>query len=187
MIKNIKKNKKIDYVINNAAFTGLRRNQKDWIGNIDEQKIEIWKKAIEINLTSAFHISKELKKTSKKSSDSVIINLGSIYSEIGPDLNLYKSSKIGNPSAYFASKGGLLQLTRWLASNLAPIRVNMVFPGGIYNKQPKSFVKKYINKTLLKRMCKTEDVSNLIIFLCDVRASYITGQNIFVDGGISCI
>jgi NAD(P)-dependent dehydrogenase (short-subunit alcohol dehydrogenase family) len=188
MLKFIKKNfKKIDFIINNAGFTGSQRNKLDWNGNIDEQKIELWNKAIEVNLSSIFHISKELKILQKKNNNSVIINLGSIYSVLGPDLALYKSTNLGSPAAYFASKGGLLQLTRWLASSLAPIRVNMVSPGGIYNNQPNKFVKKYVKKLLIKRMCKVDDVVYLVQFLCSNQSSYITGQNILVDGGISCI
>tara|TARA_B100001057_G_scaffold463785_1_gene518322 strand:- start:626 stop:1411 length:786 start_codon:yes stop_codon:yes gene_type:complete len=188
MLKFIKKNfKKIDFIINNAGFTSSQLNNLDWNGNIDEQKIGLWNKAIEVNLSSIFHISKELKKLQKKSNNSAIINLGSIYSVLGPDLELYKSTNLGSPAAYFASKGGLLQLTRWLASSLAPIRVNMVSPGGIYNNQSTKFVKKYVKKLLIKRMCKVNDVINLVRFLCSNQSSYITGQNILVDGGISCI
>ena len=188
MLKLIKKDyKRIDFIINNAGFTSSQRNQLDWNGNIDDQTIELWNKAIEVNLSSIFHISKELKKLQKKNNNSVIINLGSIYSLLGPDLELYKSTNLGSPAAYFASKGGLLQLTRWLASSLAPIRVNMVSPGGIYNNQPSIFVKKYIKKLLIKRMCKVDDVVSLVQFLCSNKSSYITGQNILVDGGLSCI
>ena len=187
MIRFIKKNfRRIDFIINNAGFTSSQKNTLDWNGNIDQQKIETWNKALEINLSAIFHISKELKKLQKKNNNSVIINLGSIYSILGPDLEIYKSTNVGSPAAYFASKGGLLQLTRWLASNLAPIRVNMVSPGGIYNNQPNKFVKRYLKKLLIKRMCKVSDVVDLVQFLCSNKSSYITGQNILVDGGISC-
>ncbi len=188
LIKVIKKKyRNVNFIINNAGYTGSLRNKKDWIGNINEQKLNIWNRALEVNLTSIFHICKELHKLQKKNEDYAIINIGSIYSDKGPDLNIYKSTKMGSPAAYLSSKGGLLQLTRWLASNLAPIRVNMVSPGGIYNKQPKSFVKKYLKKILIKRMCETKDISNLILFLCSKNSCYITGQNIKVDGGYSCI
>ena len=142
LIKAIKnKYKSVNFIINNAGFTGSLRNKKDWIGNINEQKLNIWNRALEVNLTSIFHICKELHKLQKKNDDYAIINVGSIYSDKGPDLDIYESTKMGSPAAYLSSKGGLLQLTRWLASNLAPMRVNMVSPGGIYNKQPKTFLK----------------------------------------------
>ncbi len=178
--------KNIDFIINNAAFTGLQKKKKDWLGNIHEQTVKTWNEAIEINLSSIFHITKELSQILRKGSNSGIINLGSIYSEKGPDLNLYKKTSMGSPAAYFSSKGGLLQLTRWMAANLAPTRVNMVSPGGIYNNQPNAFVKKYLSKILIKRMCRPEDITNLILFLCSEKANYITGQNIKIDGGYSC-
>ena len=99
---------------------------------------------------------------------------------------MYFGSKIYNPAAYSASKAGLNQLTRWMASELSPkIRVNSISPGGIARTQSKSFKKKYINKTLLKRMAKEEDIINLIIFLSSEKSSYITGENITIDGGYS--
>ena len=65
------------------------------------------------------------------------------------------------------------------------IRINSVSPGGIYRNQPKKFVKKYLDKTPLKRMGKESDVVNTLLFLSSNLSSYITGQNIIVDGGYS--
>ena len=89
-----------------------------------------------------------------------------------------------NPAVYSVSKSGLNQFTKWLASYLSPkIRVNSVSPGGVFRGQNKKFVKRYISKTLLKRMATEEDVVNSIIFLCSDMSNYITGHNLIVDGG----
>ena len=75
-------------------------------------------------------------------------------------------------------------MTKWLASTLAPqIRVNCVSPGGILRDQPKKFIKKYETKTLLNRMASEDDIIKPILFLASNMSSYITGQNIIVDGG----
>ena len=91
---------------------------------------------------------------------------------------------MSNPAAYAASKGGLIQLTRWLASTLAPdIRVNSISPGGIFRNQPEEFVERYKNKVLLQRMGTEEDFIGIIGFLASDASSYVTGQNLIVDGG----
>jgi NAD(P)-dependent dehydrogenase (short-subunit alcohol dehydrogenase family) len=77
-----------------------------------------------------------------------VVNVASTYGVVGPDWGLYAGTKMGNPAAYAASKGGLIQLTRWLATTLAPdIRVNALSPGGIFRNQPESFVKRYEART----------------------------------------
>ena len=184
LIKNIKlNNNKIDFFINNAAITGAQIKSVSWNGSLSTQDFSVWQQAIEINLSSIFHLLKGLNLMIKKTPLSSIVNVGSIYAEKGPDLEMYKKTKMGSPAAYLASKGGLLQLTRWLASYLSPIRVNMVSPGGIYNNQPNIFYQKYIKKVLIKRMCSVEDVTKVIVFLCSPLSSYVTAQNIKVDGG----
>mgnify|MGYP003947595385 CR=1 FL=1 len=188
LLKSIKKkNYTIDFVINNAAYTGLKKNNKSWTGDFYEQNVDLWNEAIEVNLTSIFHLTKELFKNQKKNNKFSVINIGSIYSERGPDLSLYEDTKIGSPAAYLASKGGLVLLTKWFASYLAPTRVNMISPGGIYSGQSKKFVNRYLKKLLIKRMCKTKDVVDLLIFLCSDNSKYITGQNIKIDGGYTSI
>ena len=89
-----------------------------------------------------------------------------------------------NPAAYAASKGGLIQLSRWLSTYLAPeVRVNTVTPGGVERGQSEPFKSRYENKTPLKRMATEEDVANAVEFLVDPKSSYITGHNLIVDGG----
>ena len=110
--------------------------------------------------------------------------MGSIYGTYGPDWGLYRQTRMGNPAAYAASKGGLLQLTRWLATTLAPqIRVNSISPGGIYRKQPKAFVNRYNARTPLARLATEDDVRGAVAYLASDLSRYVTGQNLSVDGG----
>jgi len=93
---------------------------------------------------------------------------------------------MGNPSAYSSSKGGLIQLTRWLSTTVAPeVRVNAISPGGVWRNQPKEFTDRYISKTPLKRMATEDDLKGAIIFLASDLSAYMTGQNLVVDGGWS--
>lgn len=91
---------------------------------------------------------------------------------------------MGNPAAYGASKAGLTQLTRWLATTLAPcVRVNAICPGGIFRSQPDIFVERYRANTLIKRMAEEDDFRGSFGYIVSDLSRYITGQVIRVDGG----
>lgn len=91
---------------------------------------------------------------------------------------------MSNPAAYSASKGGLIQFTRWLATTIAPdIRVNAISPGGIFRNQPEVFVKRYEAKTPLGRMATEDDFRGVVAFLASDMSRYVTGQNLVMDGG----
>ena len=106
---------------------------------------------IETNLTSIFHIITMCRKNLIKSEKPSIVNIASIHALTFPDWNLYKNTKVNNLISYSVSKGGLVNMSKWLATYLAPkIRVNTVSPGGIKKKQDQKFIKKYIHKNILK-------------------------------------
>ncbi len=179
------KYRSLDILINNAAFVGST-NISGWAVPFEGQSISTWNKALEVNLTTPFHLVQGFEKLLRNSNAPAIVNIGSIYGSHGPDWELYKGTDMGNPAGYAASKGGLIQLTRWLATTLSPtIRVNCVSPGGIVRNQESEFVKKYETRTPLKRMATEEEIVSAILFLSGSSASYITGQNIQVDGGWS--
>jgi NAD(P)-dependent dehydrogenase (short-subunit alcohol dehydrogenase family) len=120
----------------------------------------------------------------KNSVGASIINISSIYGQLGPDWRLYEGTKIGNPAAYGASKGGIIQLTKWLSTTLAPsIRANVVCPGGIFRNQPEKFVIRYQNRTPLGRMATDNDLKGALGYLASDLSSYVTGQILTVDGG----
>ncbi len=181
----IKKINKLDILINNASLVGDSR-LKGWNTKFHDQSISSWSKAFEINLTATFHLCRDLSPLLMKNKKGIIINISSIYGLMAPDIRIYKNSNIFNPAAYSASKSGLINLTKWLAVNLAPhIRVNCISPGGIIRNQDKSFINKYNNRTPLNRMATEEDIVDSLIFLTSDMSRYINGHNLVVDGGFS--
>ena len=121
-----------------------------------------------------------------------IIQTGSIYGVVSPKKDIYINSsyngnEINTPAVYSATKSAVIGLTKYLASYLGPfnIRVNSISPGGIFSGQNDEFVKNYSNKVPLGRMASPEDIFGIAVFLASEQSSYLTGQNILVDGGFS--
>ena len=173
----------LNILVNNAAFVGSS-DLSGWAEPFHLQSLETWNRALEVNLTACFHLIQGLSPLMKKSKGANVINISSIYGHHAPDWRLYEGTSMGNPAAYATSKGGLIQLTRWLASTLAPeIRINTLSPGGIFRDQPESFVGRYEEKILLGRMAKESDFIGVLAFLASDSSAYMTGQNLLMDGG----
>lgn len=173
----------LSILINNAAFVGTSGLQ-GWVVPFEQQTIDTWRRAIEVNLTAAFQLSQAFTPLLKESENGSIINITSIYGEYGPDWGLYEDTTMGNPAAYGVSKGGLVQLTRWLATTIAPnVRVNAISPGGVFRNQPEVFRNRYIERTPLRRMATEDDFRGAVAYLASDLSSYVTGQILHVDGG----
>jgi len=186
LIQDISKNfPSIDSFIHCAAFVGDSKLE-GWVDNYANQSVETWERALNVNLTSAFDLTKQISSLLLNSNSPSVIYISSIYSFLAPDFKIYEDTSMGNPAAYSVSKAGLNQLTKWFATALAPkIRVNSISPGGIKRNQPDIFQKRYIEKTPLKRMCKEEDIVGGVLFLSSGLSTYITGHNLVIDGGFS--
>ena len=179
----IEENRELNCLINCAAFTG-DNNLQGWSEKFEDQSIDTWRRALEVTLAATFHLCLIFTPSLQASVGGNILNITSIYGRYGPDWNLYEGTKMGNPAAYAASKGGLNQLTRWLSSTLAPnIRVNAIAPGGIFRNQEKNFVERYNSKTPMNRMATEDDFRGAVAFLASDMSSYVTGQILYVDGG----
>ena len=174
---------RLDILINCAGLAPAQ-GVTGWAVPLAEQSSETWRMALEVNLTAAFLLAQAAAETLAASGHGSIINVGSIYGLVGPDMRLYENTPMGNPAAYAASKGGLLQLTRWLATVMAPkVRVNSITPGGVWRNQPESFHEKYKARTPLGRMGAEEDFKGAAAYLASDLSAYVTGQNLIVDGG----
>ena len=179
----VKKLGRIDILINNAALVGTS-DLTGWAVPFAEQSTEGWRRALGVNLIAPFILAQACASALTASGHGSIINIGSIYGMAAPDMSLYSGTSLGNPAAYAASKGGLLQLTRWLSTVLAPqIRVNAITVGGVWRNQAPAFHERYIARTPLKRMAVEEDVKGAAAFLASDLSSYVTGHNLVVDGG----
>tara|TARA_B110000444_G_scaffold108020_1_gene102038 strand:- start:417 stop:1214 length:798 start_codon:yes stop_codon:yes gene_type:complete len=186
LIKYINMNyNKIDIMVNSIGMVGTDTSD-GWNVDYKKQSLESWNKCIGVNLTGIFFLIQGIHKLMRKTKNASIVNISSIYGVIAPDWQMYKGTDIYNPAAYSVSKAGLINMSRWLASTLSPhIRVNCISPGGVLRNQKKIFVKKYSEKTLLKRMANESDISDPVLFLASDMSSYITGHNLIVDGGFT--
>ena len=115
----------------------------------------------------------------------VIINIASEYSVITPDNRIYSKNNY-KPISYPVIKTGLLGLTKYLATYWADnkIRVNTITPGGVEDEQNETFKKQYSNRVPLGRMAHKEEMVGALIYLASDASSYVSGQNIIVDGGL---
>ena len=176
----INKYEKIDGLVNNA----YPRTQ-DWGNKFEDIKLDSWKKNIDWQLNSYFYMSQQVAMQMAKQKSGSIINIASIYGVVGPDFSVYDGTNMTMPAGYAAIKGGLINLTRYMASYFGPhnVRVNTVSPGGIFNNQNITFVQNYEKKVPMRRMGTPDDIAPSIEFLLSDESRYITGQNIIVDGG----
>lgn len=170
---------RIDILINNAGIAVFTP--------FEERTFEEFDKVMKVNIYGTFFCSKAALKYMEKESRGCIVNLGSIYGVISPDPRIYEGLGRNSSEVYGASKAGVIQMTKYLAVHVKSknIRINAISPGGIFNNQNESFVKNYENKTPMKRMGNEDEIAKTILFLCSDEASYITGQNIIVDGGFT--
>ncbi len=173
----------LDILVNCAAFVGTSR-LSGWATSFEQQSVEAWRKAMDLNLTVPFVLAQSCREALACSGHGCIINIASIYGVVAPDLGLYEGTSMANPAAYGASKAGLLQLTRHLAAILAPkVRVNAITPGGVERNQPEIFQRRYQARTPLGRLATEEDLKGAVAYLASDLSAYVTGQNLIVDGG----
>jgi NAD(P)-dependent dehydrogenase (short-subunit alcohol dehydrogenase family) len=173
----------LDIIVHLAAYTAAS-NLGGLSVSFERQSVEAWDATLRVNLTSPFVLVQEARSHLEASGKGAVILFGSIYGLVGPDHRLYEDTPMVNPAAYNASKGGLIQLMRWLATTLAPrVRVNMVTPGGVYRNQPAAFHERYNARTPLGRMAREEDLKGAVAFLAGDASAYVTGHNLVVDGG----
>jgi len=169
----------IDILVNNA-WSG---NKNSWESISEED----WEYDINMSLNSVFRLTKAAF-PDLKASKGVILNIASMYGHIGPDYRIYDGKEFANPPSYGAAKAGVLQFTRYLASFLSPhgIRVNALSPGAFPHpptQKHTAFMEKLGSKNPMNRIGQPDELKGAVALLCSNAGSYITGQNICVDGG----
>ncbi len=169
-----------------------------WLkNNFQEINNKSFKKNIDLHLCSYSLIAKDTANYMiKKKIKGNILLFSSIYGFLGQDLTLYKNTTMKENMTYPIIKSGIINLVKQMSSFYGKhnLRINAISPGGLYgheagkkNKQNKNFLKNYSNKTPLKRLGYSNEVSKLVLFLISSKSSYITGSNLIIDGGISIV
>ena len=161
----------------------------DWNTLLEGLDPENWTRNINMQLNSYCIISIEIAKRMASRCSGSIVNIGSIQGHVAPDFSIYQGTNMTSPAAYSAIKGGIRMFSKYLASYFGRqnVRVNVVSPGGVVNQQPKKFVERYNEKTCLGRMAESNEVAPAVIFLSSHAASYITGTDLLVDGGLTAL
>ena len=161
----------------------------NWGTDVEGLTLESWQKNVDMHLNSTAWLNRSVSIVMKSQGKGSIINIGSIYGVVGNDFTIYENTTMTGPMAYSAIKGGIVNLTRYMASYFGKysVRVNTICPGGIFDGQSQIFVKNYESKVPLKRMGTPEEVASAVLFLASEASSYITGATIMVDGGWTAI
>ena len=187
---------RIDILLNNAANnpkveapSGLENSR------LEHLSLERWDNDIRVGLTGSFLCSRVFGAEMVKRGKGVIVNIASDLAVIAPDQRLYRVDGLPEdrqpvkPVTYCVVKTALLGLTRYLAAywSSAGIRVNAISPGGVFNGQSEVFTKRLAELIPLGRMAAKDEYQGAILFLCSDASSYMTGTNLIVDGGRSCL
>ncbi len=174
------KEKKIDILVNNAV---ARVTKDGWHCSLDD-----FSESMRINATGVFAMSRAFGEHMAEGGGGSIINIGSYMGTLGPDYWLYDGTGVtGGAPDYFFHKGGMVTLTRYIASYYGPknIRCNVLCLGGLYSQQDERFVKRYSERTFLKRMANDTDIMGAVVYLASDASCYLTGAIIPIDGGYS--
>jgi 2-deoxy-D-gluconate 3-dehydrogenase len=184
---------RLDVLVNSAAldpkFDPDAVNKGITPGAFEDYPLDLWNSALNVNLTGMFLMTqacvKPMIKQGKKGS---IINICSTYGLNGPDQRIYvkEGQRVAfKPVYYTVTKAGVMGFTKYLAAYYAgtEIRVNALTPGGVFNNHEDYFVQNYSAKTILGRMAKKDEMNGALLFLASDASSYMTGNNVVVDGG----
>jgi NAD(P)-dependent dehydrogenase (short-subunit alcohol dehydrogenase family) len=182
----------IDVLINNAAVDPkLTRSGGPELSRLEHFPLEDWNRQINIGLTGAFLCARAFGSDMARRGQGVILNIASDLSLIAPDQRLYRKEGLEpdqqpvKPVTYSVVKSGLVGLTRYLAGYWAEdgVRVNAISPGGVFNDHPEDFTRKLSALIPMGRMARRDEYRSAVQFLCSQASSYMTGQNIVIDGG----
>ncbi|QMV44981.1 SDR family oxidoreductase [Cohnella cholangitidis] len=181
---------RIDILHNNAASKSKDLSQ--FFAPFEEYSLEQWREVMSVNIDGMFLMAQAVgKQMIKQGTGGSIIQTASIYGAMAPDQRIYKGSRylgvtINTPAVYSASKAAVIGLTKYLATYWADqgIRVNTLTPGGNESGQNEEFIKNYSNRIPLGRMGMPHEMTGALVYLASDASSYVTGQNLFVDGGL---
>lgn len=158
----------------------------------EDYSLKEWRRIMSVNIDGMFLVAQAVgKQMVKQGHGGSIIQTASIYGILGPDQRIYDGSyyldrPINTPAVYSASKAAVIGLTKYLATYWADkgIRVNTLTPGGVESGQNETFQQKYSARIPMGRMARATEMVGAMLYLASDASSYVTGQNIVVDGGL---
>lgn len=176
------KYQKIDALVNNA----YPRN-RNFGKHFFDVEYEDFNENIGLHLGGYFNVSKWFAKFFVEQNHGNIINISSIYGLVAPRFEIYDGTEMTTPVEYAIIKSGLNHLTKYMAKYLqgSNVRVNTLSLGGIFDKQPESFLINYKKQCLNKGMLNPQDVVGSLTYLLSDNSLYVNGQNIVVDDGFT--
>lgn len=158
---------------------------------IEEVPTEEFSGTVDVNLTGTFHAIQVFGSAMRDAGRGSIVNIGSLYASVAPDPGMYShlpgDPPFLKPAAYGASKAGVVSLTRYFARLWGPhgVRVNALSPGGVAAGQDDEFVRRYCSRVPMRRMAEPDDLTGALLFLASDASSYVSGQELRVDGGFT--
>ena len=169
--------------IDGIVFNAVSRPMKSF-----SDGLAAWKSSMDTNATGFFATVRAFGDAMAAKKSGSIVNIASMQGMIGMNPWLYEGTSMTASPDYFFHKGGMINLTRYLASHYGPhnVRVNTVAPGGIFNPekpQPDAFLARYAKTTMLGRMARAGEIGGAVVFLLSDASTYVTGANLTVDGG----
>lgn len=181
----------VNILHNNAASKSS--NLEAFFAPIEEYSLEEWRNITAVNVDGMFLVAQAVgNQMIEQGKGGSIIQTASIYGILASDKRIYEGSfymgmPINNPCVYSTSKAAVVGLTRHLATYWADkgIRVNTLTPGGVESGQNETFKVKYSSRVPMGRMAKAHEMVGALIYLASDASTYVTGQNIIVDGGLS--
>jgi NAD(P)-dependent dehydrogenase (short-subunit alcohol dehydrogenase family) len=156
----------------------------------NEMKFEYFRKIVDMQLNSFCWLAKLSAEKMKDSKvEGTIVQFASIYGVVGQNMVIYENSDMTENISYSAIKGGIINFTRLMSSYYGKykIRVNTISPGGVFDNQNQGFVKKYNKLSPLNRMGLPNEIASATLFLASNASSFVTGENLMVDGGWTAI